>query len=160
MFRFEKLDVWHKAIEFADQIYSLSEKSFPTDEPAGLVGQMRRAAVAVSSNVAAGSSRTSDSDFARFIEASSGSLMEVVSHAFLAKRRGVLLDPDFQQLYQFAEDLSRMLSGLRATLLRRSPIAGREWRVESRETHVQSQQGGESRETRVESQKWQRVSNP
>jgi four helix bundle protein len=55
MFKFEKLDVWQKATDFADVVYSKT-KSFPSDERFGLTNQMRRAAVSVSSNIAEGSS--------------------------------------------------------------------------------------------------------
>ena len=50
MFRFEKLDVWQKAIEFADSVYDAS-REFPSDERFGLTSQMRRAAVSISSNI-------------------------------------------------------------------------------------------------------------
>ncbi|PYL57789.1 MAG: hypothetical protein DMF31_10165 [Verrucomicrobia bacterium] len=58
MFKFEKLDVWQKATDFANVVYSKT-KSFPSDEHFGLTNQMRRAAVSVSSNIAEGSSRIS-----------------------------------------------------------------------------------------------------
>ena len=41
MFNFEKLDVWHKAIDFADTVYSVT-KTFPSDERFGLTNQMRQ----------------------------------------------------------------------------------------------------------------------
>lgn len=63
MFRFEKLSVGQKAIEFADLVYSHT-RSFPATERFGLTSQMRRAAVSMSSNIAEGSSRVSDADFA------------------------------------------------------------------------------------------------
>jgi four helix bundle protein len=56
MFKFEKLDVWQKATDFADVVYSKT-KSFPSDERFGLTDQMWRPAVSVSSNMAEGSSR-------------------------------------------------------------------------------------------------------
>jgi four helix bundle protein len=116
MFKFEKLDVWHKAIDFADWVYS-STKSFPADERFGLTNQMRRAAVSVSSNIAEGSSRISEADFARFVEIATGSLFEVVSQATVAKRQGLLDENGFDRLYEAAEEQGRMLSGLRRTLL-------------------------------------------
>jgi four helix bundle protein len=58
MFGFEKLDVWKKAIELADDVYRLT-REFPDYEKFGLVNQMRRAAVSVSSNIAEGSVRSS-----------------------------------------------------------------------------------------------------
>jgi len=91
MFKFEKLDVWQKAIDFADLVYSKT-KSFPVDERFGLTNQMRRAAVSISSNIAEGSARISDADFARFVEIAAGSLFEVVSEATVAKRQGRVID--------------------------------------------------------------------
>ena len=116
MFKFEKLDVWQKAIEFADVIYSVT-RLFPGDERFGLTDQMRRAAISVSSNISEGSSRSSDIDFARFVEIGTGSLFEVVSQATVAKRQQFLPESDFVRIYSLAEDQGRMLSGLRRTLL-------------------------------------------
>jgi four helix bundle protein len=56
MFKFEKLDVWQKATDFANVVYSKT-KSFSSDQRFALTNQMRRAAVSVSSNIAEGSSR-------------------------------------------------------------------------------------------------------
>jgi four helix bundle protein len=116
MFHFEKLEVWQKAIEFADLVYS-GTRSFPSDERFGLTNQMRRAAVSISSNLAEGSSRHSKVDFARFVEISTGSLFEVVSQAFIAKRQGFLSEEQFGELYRAAEEQSRMQSGLRKAML-------------------------------------------
>jgi len=54
MFNFEKLDVWQKAIDFANLVYATTQ-TFPADERFGLTNQMRRAAVSISSNIAEGS---------------------------------------------------------------------------------------------------------
>jgi len=117
MFNFEKLDVWSDAIDFADLVYSIS-KSFPADERFGLTTQIRRAAVSVSSNIAEGSSRASRVDFARFVEIATGSLFEVVSQSLIAKRQDFIAEEDQARLYTAAEKQSRMLSGLRKSLLR------------------------------------------
>ena len=86
MFNFEKLDVWHEAIKFADMIYEISGK-FPDRKRFGLTNQMRRAAVSISSNIAEGSSRSSRLDFARYVELASGSLFEAVSHSASVGRK-------------------------------------------------------------------------
>ncbi len=116
MFRFEKLDVWHRAVDFADLVYSLT-RQFPSDERFGLTSQMRRASVSISSNIAEGSGRVSDKEFGRFIEIAYGSVMEVVSQAQIAQRQNFLSIEDHNALNQPAEELSRMLSGLRNKLL-------------------------------------------
>lgn len=115
MFNFEKLEVWQKAIAFADLVYSFT-KRFPDEERFGLTSQMRRAAVSISSNIAEGSSRYSKDDYARFLEIATGSLFEVVSQSFIAARQNLLTEAERVSLYQAAEEQSRMLSGLRRSL--------------------------------------------
>jgi len=75
-----------KPLILQNLVYSKT-KSFPVDERFGLTNQMRRAAVSISSNIAEGSARISDADFARFVEIATGSLFEVVSEATVAKRQ-------------------------------------------------------------------------
>jgi four helix bundle protein len=116
MFNFEKLEVWKEAIAFADLVYSLTGR-FPADERFGPTIQMRRAAFSISSNIAEGSSRSSPQDFARFIEVATGSVFEVVSQAEVARRQQFLADSDHALIYNAAEKQSRMLSGLRRSLL-------------------------------------------
>lgn len=114
MFKFEKLDVWQKALAFSDLIYTKSAL-FPADERFGLTNQIRRAAVSIPSNIAEGAAR-SDPDFSRFIGIATGSLYEVVTQIFIAKRLGFLRESDVVEIYSAAEEISRMLSGLRKTL--------------------------------------------
>jgi four helix bundle protein len=116
MFNFEKLEVWKKAIEFADLVYG-STRNFPAEERLGLTNQMRRAAVSLSSNIAEGSSRISKTDFARFVEIATGSAFKVVSQAFIGRRQGFLDEGAFRAIYDAAEEQSRMLSGLRKSLV-------------------------------------------
>ena len=116
MFRFEKLDVWHRAITIADHVYATT-RSFPSDERFGLTNQMRRAAVSISANIAEGSGRVLDSDFARFLEFSYSSAMEVVSEATIAKRQSFLPKNSFDVIYGEIDEIARMLSSLRGTLL-------------------------------------------
>ncbi|MDB6117439.1 MAG: ribosomal protein [Verrucomicrobiaceae bacterium] len=89
MFNFEKLEVWQKAILFANHVYSIT-RSFLDNEKFGLTSQMRRAAVSVSSNIAEGSGRFSTKDFARFVEYATGSVFEVVSQARIGLHQGFL----------------------------------------------------------------------
>jgi len=119
MFNFEKLEVWNKAVSFANLVYRLTG-SYPADERFGLTNQMRRAAVSISSNIAEGSSRNSKSDYARFVELATGSVFEVASQSFISKQQKILSLEDFNLIYASAEELSRMLTGLRAYLIDRA----------------------------------------
>jgi four helix bundle protein len=116
MFNYERLDVWQRAIDFAELVYSVTRR-FPADERFGLTSQMPRAAVSVSSNIAEGSSRISRQEFARFLEIAAGSVFETTSQTAIASRQGFLAEADQQRLYAAAEELGRMLSGLRKSLL-------------------------------------------
>jgi len=115
MFNFEKLDVWRKAIDIDDLVYSQT-RHFPSDERFGVTSQMRRAAVSIFSNIAEGTSRLSQSDYARFLEIATGSVFEVVSQAFIGRRQGFLNEDQFRALYTAADEIGRMLSGLRKSL--------------------------------------------
>jgi four helix bundle protein len=118
MFNFEKLEVWQKSIALADVIYSQT-RSFPVDERFGLTNQMRRSVVSVSSNIAEGSSRSSKTDFRHFVEIGTGSVFELVSQSFIARRQDLLSEVNFQTIYSKADEIGRMLSGLRASLDRK-----------------------------------------
>ena len=104
-----------EAIDFAGLVY-VHTRNFPADERFGLTNQMRRAAVSISSNIAEGTSRTSQIDFARFIEIATGFVFEVVSQAFIGRRQGFLTEEGFRALYSAADEIGRMLSGLRKSL--------------------------------------------
>jgi len=114
MFNFEKLEVWPKAIVFAGVVYRLT-RAFPRAEQFGLTNRIRRAGNSISSNIAEGSARPSP-DFAKFLGYATGSLFEVITQAPIARNEGFLPPGDYQQLYADAEEISRMLSGLRRSL--------------------------------------------
>ena len=118
-FRFEKLDVWHDARRLNRLAYQCT-RCFPESERFGLVNQIRRASVSVSSNIAEGSGRNSDPDFARFLEIAYGSLMEVVSQLFLALDEGYVSQDDLSEIMDLAHLLASRLSALCKSLGRDS----------------------------------------
>ena len=64
-YSFEKLEVWQKVRMLIVEIYQLTRK-FPKEETFGIISQIKRAAVSISSNIAEGSSRSSLKDQMRF----------------------------------------------------------------------------------------------
>jgi len=76
MKNFKNLSVWQKSMNLVVNTYKLSS-SLPNEEKFGLISQMNRAAVSIPSNIAEGSSRRSDKDYARFLEIALGSLFEL-----------------------------------------------------------------------------------
>ena len=76
MKNFKQLNVWQKSMSLVVQSYRLS-KTLPGDEKFGLISQMNRASVSIPANIAEGSSRKSDKDYARFLEIALGSSFEL-----------------------------------------------------------------------------------
>jgi hypothetical protein len=64
---FRNLKVWDKAHALTLAVYK-SSKTFPRDEMYGLTSQMRRASVSIGANIAEGTCRRGDVDFARFLQ--------------------------------------------------------------------------------------------
>lgn len=100
-YSFEKLDVWEEARQLAVKIYKLT-KQFPDDEKFGLVSQMRRCSISISSNIAEGTSRNSSKDQIRFYEISYGSLMELLNQAIIS---GDLLMLQLEDLIDVRNDV-------------------------------------------------------
>lgn len=83
MKNFKQLKIWQKGLDIAVQSYRLIE-SFPKEERFGLSSQMTRAAISIPSNIAEGSSRSSNKDYNRFIEVSLGSSYELETQLLIA----------------------------------------------------------------------------
>ena len=93
MKNYKELNVWKKGIEVVKMTYKLS-KQFPAEEKYGLVSQMTRAAVSIPANVAEGSSRNSDKDYARFLQIALGSAFELQTYYIIGKEMGWLKTAD------------------------------------------------------------------
>ncbi len=120
-FRFEKIEAWQRARQFNKLIYSAA-RNFPKDELFALTAQLRRASVSISSNIAEGSGRNSDADFAHFLEIAYGSLMESVSQLFLAFDQEYLSEAKLNTLLEEADALAGMIVGLSKSLGRKPRI--------------------------------------
>ncbi len=66
MHNFEKLLFWQKSIELAKEIYIICTE-LPKDEKFGLISQIKRSAVSITSNIAEGVGRNNDSEFYHFL---------------------------------------------------------------------------------------------
>jgi four helix bundle protein len=112
---YRELKVWQAAMNLAERCY-LATKGFPKDELFGMTSQILRAAVSVPANIAEGQGRQSTKEFLNFLSIARGSLMELETHLILSQRVGLLKAPDAEALLNLADEISRMLSGLRRSL--------------------------------------------
>lgn len=106
---FRKYNVWNAAVELATDIYRLTEK-FPKFERYGLCDQMQRAAISISSNIAEGSSRTSEKEFAHFLEMAQGSAFEVETQMLIAKNLGYISEEQYNELFNKITAIERLIN--------------------------------------------------
>jgi len=106
------LNVWQQSIALADLIYLLT-KEYPNDEKFGLVSQLRRSAVSISSNLAEGTSRRSFKEQAHFSSIAFGSLMEVLSQSILSERKKYITSEDLVKVRELGLELSNKINALR-----------------------------------------------
>jgi len=84
MRNFKELKIWQKGFRIAVNAFKLVS-TFPKEEKYGLSSQITRAAVSIPSNIAEGSSRSSEKDYGRFIELSLGSSFEAETQLLIAE---------------------------------------------------------------------------
>lgn len=111
---FTDLEVWQKAHQLVLLIYKIT-KEFPKDEIFGLVSQMRRAAVSITSNIAEGFSRFSYKEKVQFYAISLSSLSELQSQLLVARDIPYLTKEKFEAVYNLSFDVQRMLRRLITT---------------------------------------------
>jgi len=114
-FKFEKLLVWQKAVDLSAVVHDLT-RTFPNEELFILTSQIKRAADSVSLNIAEGSTGQSNAEFNKFLGYALRSNIEVVSCLYLAKRRSIINQDNFNKIYSQCEEILVMINALRKTL--------------------------------------------
>jgi len=109
-FMFEKLEVYQKAVDFADEIAALTE-AFPRGY-GFLVDQLNRAALSIATNLAEGNGRFTKPDRRNFFTIARGSAQECVPLLEIARRRGLIQEPVALALRERLEVIAKMISGL------------------------------------------------
>ncbi len=112
---FEDLLVWKKSMKLTKEPLPIVQKSFNKYHP--LADQIIRSAISIPSNIAEGSERGSEADFARFLFISRGSCAELRTQLILAKS---FTEIEYEKIYSDfileAEEISKMIYGLIKTL--------------------------------------------
>jgi len=112
---YQDLAIWKKAMELVVQVYHLTRR-FPREEMHGLTSQMRRAAVSIPTNIAEGWGRGSRREYIQFLRIARGSLLELETLLAISRSLSYLSQEDMQTTLALVEEISRMLSGLIASL--------------------------------------------
>lgn len=119
---FGDIEAWQKARVLARRVYSATDSGrFSKDF--GLKDQIRRACISIMANIAEGFDRGGRKEFIQFLSIAKGSAGEVKSHLFVALDQAYLTKESFQELYDLADQASKMISGL-ISYLQKSTIKG------------------------------------
>lgn len=111
MLPYKELIVWQKAFRLSIDIYRATE-SFPQGEKFGLQSQIRRAAVSIPSNIAEGSKRGTDKDYASFLRIAHGSAAEVETQLLIAKELGYIPEKQFTPLHVELDEVMKILGSM------------------------------------------------
>ena len=114
-FKFEKLIIWQKAMNFGEEINLLAE-AFPKKELYNLSSQITRAADSITLNIAEGSIEQSNAEYKRFLNYAIRSIAEVVTCLYKAKNRNYLSTELFNVYYDSSYELMNMTLAFKSKL--------------------------------------------
>ena len=112
---YRDLIVWQRSIQLVKKVYEIT-RTFPADERFGLVSQMRRASVSISSNIAEGQARRTPGEFINFISQAEGSTAELDTQFIIACELSFVSEQSRQEIPGLIDEVSRMLNALRRSL--------------------------------------------
>ena len=118
-FRFKNFPVYKDAKAFRQLVRRLLKK-FPTAEKYVLADQINRSCISIILNIAEGSAKKSDKDFARFLEMAIASVNEVVAAFDLAVDDEIISTEDYIQVEKSAESIAKQLGGFLKKLILKS----------------------------------------
>lgn len=108
---FRQYGVWKDAVEFSAKIYKITN-DMPWFEKKGLCDQLQRAVVSISSNIAEGSAKPSDIDFAHFLDMALGGSFEVETQLLICNKIGYLDDANYSVLHSGIVNIESQIAAL------------------------------------------------
>jgi four helix bundle protein len=107
--------VWQDAVTYATLVYEVTSQ-LPWFEKKGMCDQLQRAVVSISSNIAEGAGRSTDADFAHFLDQSLGSANEVETQLLIAKNLKYITEEQYNTLLLDLTGIQKQLTGLIASI--------------------------------------------
>lgn len=112
---FRNYPVWQISVDYATYIYKVTAE-MPWFEKKGLCDQLQRASVSISSNIAEGTAKPSDAEFAHFLDHSLGSAFEVETQLLISKNIGYISESLHTEILTKLNEIEKQLHGLIKTL--------------------------------------------
>lgn len=116
---YRDLLVWKKSMDLAAAVYQLT-RLMPKQEEYRITSQMIRASTSVPANIAEGHGRGTRRDYAHFVSIARGSLFELETFVLLVQHLKIADDGQCASILAQSDEVSRMLTALRARLVPRT----------------------------------------
>ena len=113
--RFEDLIAWQKGRKLTQKVYQFTRRGGWARD-FGLSSQIQRSAISVMSNLAEGFERNRRGEFHRYLSTAKPSCAEVRSQLYVALNAGYVTVEEFEALLADAEEVGRIIGGLRASV--------------------------------------------
>ena len=108
---FRKLKVWEKAHSVSIDIHLLTRR-MPRRDAMALRGQLQRSALSVAATIAEGAGKSTDAEFARYLDMALGSASETLHHLLTARDLLHISRAEHDGLADRVTEVRRMLTGL------------------------------------------------
>lgn len=115
MHNFKNLKIWQKSRLLVKEVFLLT-RDFPIEEKFGLVSQILRSAYSIPSNIAEGSGRTTNKEFARFLDIALGSAFELETQLILASDIDYLSENKLQEIQNLLQEIQKMIYSFKMNL--------------------------------------------
>ncbi|HAV11591.1 MAG TPA: four helix bundle protein [Candidatus Moranbacteria bacterium] len=109
---FTDLNAWKQGHELVLSIYDITDK-FPDKERFGLISQMRRAAVLITSNIAEGFSRKTVKEKMQFYSIAHGSLTELQNQLLISRDIHYINKQEFSMIADKTVIVHKLITGLK-----------------------------------------------
>ncbi len=111
-FDFKELNVWQKAMEFADQVIHLTENLNTNRNHYRLIEQLESSSTSVAQNIAEGKGRFSKKEYIHFLYIARGSIYETVTLLNLFAKRKWINEEKLTEMAKDALEITSMIKGL------------------------------------------------
>src|SRR3989338_2316899 len=106
---YKELIVWQKSFQLVILVYKLTSK-FPREEIYGLTSQVRRASVAIPSNIAEGFARKYRKEYIQFLSVAYGSGAEFETQLLLSKELKYMSEEEYSKIILLLGEVMKMLN--------------------------------------------------
>ncbi len=122
IFAFKQLDVWHKAVDFADKVIKLIDDLNTDRKHFRLIEQLESAVTSVALNIAEGKGRQSRKEFIQYLFIARGSIYETITLLVIFEKRGWISQEQLSNLEKDGKEIIKMIKGFINYLKRRKII--------------------------------------